>query len=153
MGRAPSLLLVMRVTIVSVSVLLVIVSVTLPSCVGTAGKFSSPNEPPTGGAGGAGATTLSGCLTLMTTLEPALCSAPFDVKWAGIIAWNSSFETGLMKSSVPALAELAMLVALTALTVLTALVELAKNSLLDPNGDNFDFRSESRPTWFALREL
>ena len=88
MGSAPSLLLVTRVTMVSVSVLFVMVSVTLPNWVGTAGNWNSLSAPPTG----------SGCLTLMTILELGGCGSGWT-KWAGIIAWNCSLVTCFGTSS------------------------------------------------------
>lgn len=87
-GSAPSLLLVTRVTMVSVSVLFVMVSVTLPNWVGTAGNWNSLSAPPTG----------SGCLTLMTILEPG-CWGSGWTKWAGIMAWNCSLVTCFGTSS------------------------------------------------------
>lgn len=98
-GRT-SWLSVTRVTTVSVSVLLVIVSVTLPMLVGAGGKFKSPDR-------------VSGCLIVTVTEGP--CCWEFmllfefawlmsgegedaDVggrrKWAGIMAWKSSLVMG-----------------------------------------------------------
>ena len=82
MGRAPSLLLVTRVTMVSVNVLFVMVSVTWPSWVGTGGNWNSLTVP-----------TVSGCLTLMTILELGVSVGCWCTKWDGIMAWNCSLVT------------------------------------------------------------
>lgn len=96
MGGAPSLLLVTRVTMVSVSVLFVIVSVTLPSWVGGAGNANSLSIP-----------SASGCFTLITTLELGAAGSAWT-KCAGIMAWNCSLVTCFGASSRIATAFLAV---------------------------------------------
>lgn len=81
MSGSTSWLSVMRVTTVSVKVLFVIVSVTRPGPVGAGGKSMGS---------GLQMVTVTACWTGGSGLGELLCR-----KWAGIMAWNSSFVMGL----------------------------------------------------------